>query len=361
MTIREIEKALLMKREPVTSIPSNDFASTGITPLNLAITGHPARGIAKGQYVFLVGDSSAGKTLFAMTFLDEIVNNPEFDDYQIIYDPVEDGALMNIRKMFSRNLASRIRTVNGGTWKERNASELVSDFYDNAEEAVAAGPCVYVLDSMDSLETRQEKAINESNREARKKGNKVKESYALTKPKENSARLRVLKNKLKKNGSILIIISQTRQNISHTSRFEPKTRSGGDALRFYCRIEMWLSLKERIREEIGKEKLQVGQKTKIKIKKNHFSGWEGEITVPIYRKVGIDDLGCCIDYLVDWGHWKISKGVIDAVEFDVKMKREPLARFIEVADLHKDLQKIVARYWREVEERVLIRRKKRHE
>jgi recA bacterial DNA recombination protein len=362
MKAKQLERLLMKKRIKETSIPSEDFCTSGITGMDLAISGRIGQGIAKGVFYFFIGDSSSGKTVIAITILDEVANDPKFDEYEIVFYPIEDGALMDLRKFFSKALRRRISTADGGTWKERKAPQTVSEFYDLALEQVSKGPCIIVCDSMDALETKEEKALEEENARRRKKGLKEKQSYGLTKPKQNSARLRVLKNEIKKNGSILIIISQTRQNINpRMAMFEPRTRSGGDALKFYCRFEMWLSRKKKLFEKIGDKKIRIGQITKMNVTKNHISGWEGEIEVPIYRKVGVDDLGGMIDYLTEWGHWKVSKGLINAVEFDVKKKREDLAAYIEWNDEYPKLQSIVARYWKEIEDSVAIRRKKRHE
>jgi hypothetical protein len=354
-----LKKTLTTKRQKTTAIPARDFLSTGFTPLNLAFTGHPDRGVAKGLCFLFIGDSSTGKTWLGMNILGEASISPAFDNYNLVYDPAENGKLMNVRKYWPK-LADRILTPSLDP-NRLTCSQTVEEFYDTASAIVKQGPCIYVLDSMDALTTKEEKKQVQKESNARAKNTEAKGTYGTSKPKENSARLRVLTNDIKDNGSILVIISQTRQNIGFTARYNPRTRSGGDSLTFYSRIELWMSRKERIRQEIGTNKVVIGQITKVKVTKNHICGWEGEVDVPIYRNVGIDDVGGCIDYLTDWGHWTVTKNVIDAKEFGVKLKREKLAQHIEFGDMEDDLKGIVTQVWKEIDERCTVRRKNRYE
>ena len=57
-------------------------------------------------------------------------------------------------------------------------------------------------------------------------------SYGTEKAKINSERLRPVVNALRKNGSILILISQSRDRIGFGAKFDPKTRGGGNAPTF---------------------------------------------------------------------------------------------------------------------------------
>lgn len=356
--VEKVKNALTAKREKITAIPAKDFLSTGYTPLNLAFTGHPDRGVAKGLCFLFIGDSSTGKTWLGMNILGEAAINPAFDKYRLVYDPAENGRLMNVVKYWPR-LADRIVTPSLDP-TDPTCSRTVEEFYDSASKIVKKGPCIYVLDSMDALTTKEEEKQVAKESEARTNKTEAKGSYGTSKPRKNSARLRVLTNDIKENGSILVIVSQTRQNIGFTAKFNPRTRSGGDSLTFYSRIELWMSRKKRVRQKVGKNVVTIGQLTKVKITKNHICGWEGEVVVPIYRNVGVDDIGGCIDYLVEWKHWSVSNNVIDATEFDVKLKRERLARHIEFGDLEKELKDIVTKVWREVDEKCTIKRKNRY-
>ena len=74
---KQYKKAILKKKK-VVKLTAKDFVSTGSTLLNLACTGFPDRGFAKGYYYFIVGDSESGKTWLALTCLAEASINKNF-------------------------------------------------------------------------------------------------------------------------------------------------------------------------------------------------------------------------------------------------------------------------------------------
>ena len=127
------------------------------------------------------------------------------------------------------------------------------------------------------------------------------------KAKINATNLRRFLTPLKKSGSILIIINQTRDNLGFG--FEKKTRSGGHALRFYANIEMWSSVKRKTSKTVRGKPRQLGVECKIQIKKNRITGRERTIFLPIYHSFGIDDIGSCIDYLLTEDYWKKDKEI----------------------------------------------------
>jgi len=363
MKTKDIKKAILRKRKKEI-LTGKDFLSTGSTLLNLACTGYPDRGFAKGRYYFIVGDSVSGKTWLSLTCLAEAAKNPNFKDYRFIYDNAEDGALMDIRKFFGKEVFERM--VPPG-WK-RDASRFsmfsftIEDFYYNMDDAIKDGkPFIYILDSMDSLSSEVEGNKFDSNKKASRKGEDSKGSYGDGKAKVNSAMLRrVIGKPLLRSGSILIVINQTRDNIG-ALQFQPrKTRSGGHALDFYACLEMWSSVAGRIIKIVRGKKRQLGVYCKIKVKKNRITGRERTVTIPIYHSFGIDDIGSCIDYMLDEGDWEIRVGEINAKELGIKGSKRKLVKIIEMDGLEKDLRELVGDVWNEIEDACKIRRKRRY-
>lgn len=325
----------------------NDFLSSGSILLNINSSGYVSGAIPKGYYVLLVGDSSSGKTFLTHTILAEASINPEFQKYEIIFDPAEDGALMNVAAFFGTQLAERIKDPPFGI------SRTPTDFYKNVRSLQRKKKkFIYILDSMDALDEAdiedEEKRIEE--------GQKLKGSYGVGKAKENSRKLRRITAALKESGSILIIISQTRQNIGFGSQFEPKTRSGGDALRFFARLEYWTSVKQSIKKRINGKDRKIGIVTKIQIKKNHVTGQMGTVLLPILYKTGIDDIGSCIDFLVEEKHWKVKKKIISATEFYQELDREELADYIYRTKKEHVLSMIVFSTWKKIEKQMISNR-----
>lgn len=338
-------------------VKPKDLLSTGSTLLNLACSDHVGGGIPKGKYVFFVGDSSSGKTFLALTCFAEAAINRRFDAYRLIYDNVEDGALMDLGRFFGSGVAERLESPGA----DDVCSTTIEEFYANLDDAfIEDKPFVYVLDSMDSLSSDYDaKKFDEKKAETRG-GKEAKGDFGDGKAKINSRYLRKVMDKLKTSGSILIVICQTRDNVGG-GLFDPrKIRAGGHALKFYAALEIWTAVAGHITREIKKKKRELGIFAKVAVKKNRVNGKCRTVTVPIYHSVGIDDIGSCVDYLVDEKRWKKEGSKIKAVDFKVEKAREPLIKMIEDEGLEKDLRELVQVVWNEIEAACEVQRKPRY-
>lgn len=355
MKTNQIEKALIKKYKYEHSITPKDYLSTGSTLLNLACSGKPNCGFIKGLYYFIVGDPASGKTFLSLTCLAEAAKNPNFDDYRFIFDSSEGGALMDIERFFGGKVAQRMETPSKKGW-----SSTIEEFYYHLDKAIKGDkPFIYILDSMDSLSSHEEKTKFEENQKAFDKGKATTGSFGDGKAKKNAAHLRQFLTPLRKSKSILIIINQTRDNLGFG--FKKKTRSGGHALEFYSTVQMWSSIKQKIRKTVMGKPRQIGIVCEIKVDRTRMTGKERTVCTPIYHSYGFDDIGACIDYLIDEGHWVESKGVIKAKEFNIEEKRDKIIRHIEKKGMEKDLQIIVGDVWKSIEEACAINRKKKYE
>lgn len=365
MKTEDIKKALRQKRKEE-KLTANDFLSTGSTLLNLACTGYPERGFAKGRYYFIVGDSISGKTWLSLTCLAEAAINNNFKNHRFIYDNGEDGALMDIERFFGKGVADRMEAPG------QEYSFTIEEFYYNVDDAIKKGkPFIYILDSMDSLSSEPEAKKFDEHKKAHRsdKDKETKGSMGDGKAKVNSSMLRrVIGRPLKESGSILIIINQTRDNINALPFQSKKTCSGGHALHFYTCIEMLSSVVGRIEKTFKGKKRQLGVYSKVKVKKNRINGRERTVIIPIYNSMksdsgfhgGIDDVGSCVDYLLDEKYW--TKGdIIKAKGLGIKGSRKKIIRLIEHQSLEKDLHELVGDVWNDIEDQCTIKRKKRYE
>jgi RecA/RadA recombinase len=358
----EIKEALKARKKEAV-ISNKDFLSSGSTLLNLACSGRPAGAFLKGHYYFLVGDSASGKTFVSLTCLAEASINKNFGGYRFIYDNAEDGALMDIERFFGSEVARRMEPPNTEKDGTPVYSQTIEEFYYHVDDAVKIGaPFIYILDSMDSLSSEDEGFKFDQQKKAYRKGKEVPGSYGDGKAKKNSAGVRRLLPLLKKTGSILIIINQTRDNIAGFG-FEKKTRSGGHALRFYATLEIWLSVVEKIKKQVKGKPRQIGIMARAKIKKNRITGKEMSVDIPIYHSYGIDDIGSCVDYLVRESHWKKGKGgTVDATEFGLSISKEEVVKHIQTdRSLLKQLRGTVGIVWDEIEEACALDRIPRYE
>lgn len=350
-----------MKVKKRTSKTSDEFLSTGCTLLNLALSDTPFGGYKRGHYYLLVGDSDSGKTFFSMTCFAEAMRNPAFKDYRRIYDNVEDGMQMDTVKLFGAGAAELIESPGVDDEGLPVNSKTVQEFYYHLDDAAKGDrPFIYVLDSMDSLEAKEDQEKFEKQKKAHRRDKEVAGSYGMQKAKANSIGLRRAKALLRDTNSILIIISQTRANVDPFSR-QNKTRSGGKSLRFYSICEFWTSIGGQITKDVRKKKRKIGTKIVIELKKNHITGKLHKIWTSIYPTYGVDDIGSNIDFLVAEKWWKKRKNTILAVELELEATKEKLIRAIE-EDRRKvrKLQRIVGKCWTEIEDAKALDRRGRY-
>lgn len=356
---KAIMKSKKLHRTPKIQIPTESLLSTGFTPLNVHCTGRTRGGFGKGLFIFLVGDSSSGKTWLSHTCLAEATINEEFDGYDFYYDNIENGALMDLTKFFGQAVADRLMPPKGD-WDNPVNSRTSEDLYDNLHSKLTADrPCIYIVDSETALMPADDLEKFIENKNLRAKGKKTKGNYGMAKAKTNSANLRVMIPLLEKSGSILIMISQTRQNVAMFS-FEDRTRAGGLSLRFYAHLELWTKIIKKIKKEVKGKDRHVGTIVEIDVKKNRLSGWEGKLKMPFLKQTGIDNTGGCIDYLIEEGFWRESSKVINAKQMEVKLKREELIQHIEKEGIEPMLHSLVRKCFEQVQVACTFTRKMRY-
>ena len=349
-------------------IKPEDLLSTGSTLLNLACADNPHGGLPKGKYSLLVGDSAAGKTFLSMTCFAEACINPNFQDHRLIYDNAEDGCMIDIERFFGKAVADKIEPP-GEDKEGASYSETIEDFYYNIDNAIKEEePFIYVLDSMDSLSSEYEgKKFDQGKKAADKtvseddnaEETKVKGSYGDGKAKQNSTNIRRLLAPLRKSGSILLILCQTRDNYTG---YGGKVRSGGHALRFYATLEIWFSIKEEIKKGVKGAQRLVGTLSSIRVKKNRITGKKREpILLPIFPSYGIDDVSSCVEYLIKEKCWTkqgkvfVPKGMGEVIKPGTK---EKLVKDIETLGKETKLRRLVGNRWKEIDEACAVKDRK---
>lgn len=295
MDLIEVAKLLYGKEKMAQTISPDTFVSSGNAVLNCAMTHNPFCAFEKGKYYFIIGDSRSGKTYFSMAILAEATENEAFDDYSLIHNNREDGALMDMAKLFGPEVEKRLEAPDYDEDGNEIHSETVESFWIDVKNKCAAGPCIYILDSMDSLTSKAELAKSLKMEKALEAGTEDTGIMSDGKAKVNSMMCRQVLDDLKASGSILIIISQTRDNIGHG--FNPKTRSGGKALRFYSTAEIWTSSVKSLKKGYRGKDRKIGNICRFKIEKNRHTGRETSVDIPLLTGYGFDDVSSSIDFL----------------------------------------------------------------
>jgi recombination protein RecA len=342
-------------------VSEGPFVPSGSTLLNLACSDSIEGAFALGGLVNIIGDSQAGKSLLALSILAECCSNPIFKDYKLIYDDVEEANSFDMENLFGNKLVDRLEAP---LYVDDLPvySNTIQDFHMHINRLVKEGaPFIYILDSFDALTSDEEISHVEGRLDAREKGKEAKGSYGMDKPKAMSQMLRMVKGSVKRTKSFVGIISQTRDDINPMT-FTKKTRSGGNALRFYSWHEMWLAISGKIK---GKRDIPIGVNTKIKVSKNKITGKLREVEFPIYYSLGISDTESCINWLVEYKFWGKSGAYIAPQDWETLSKDKfylrDLIKEIEDNNLEKSLANHVGMKWKEVEDELKLERKKRYE
>jgi RecA/RadA recombinase len=348
----KVKKA--MKRTQKRELQALDFLSSGSTLLNLACSGRYSGCFIKGEYYYFVGDSTSGKTFLCLTCLAEAALRPDFDNYDFVYDgTTENGAVgLDIKRFFGSKVAKRMTVDNSTT---------IDEMYYKLDSRLNTGkPFIQIVDSMDGLDSEQDVNKFKEQKKAYMKGREAAGSYGDGKAKINSQHLRKMLTRLRQSGSILIIIGQTRDAIGAMGWGEKKTRAGGRSLKFYAQLELWSSVKGHITKVVNGKPRELGIISKIAVKKNRLTGRDRVAEVPIYHSYGIDDIGSCVDYLINEEHWKGTKSKVKSPEFDFDGLKSKLISQIEANGEERDIRALVKECWNAIEKECEIKRKTRY-
>ena len=316
----------------------SDLIPTGSTLLNLALSDSIDGGFVQGSIVNIVGDSSSGKTFLVWSLFAEMLCRDRFDGYRLIYDEPEQALQFQLESLFGGKV-DRVET---------NISSItIQDWYRNVMAVTKdESPFVYVLDSFDALTSDEEI----ERKDVGKGGWKTEKAIA------SSEILRQIVSKIKRTKSLIVVVSQTRDNIG-VSFGEKKSRSGGKALRFYSTHEIWMAVKKHI----PRKKRDVGVRTRVRCKKNKITGKLREAEFDILFDYGIDDVGSMVDWLLEETFWSGGgRAKVNTNGDFTDAARDKLIDDIEQNSMERKLQNIVGQCWLEIEEEIKTVRKPRY-
>lgn len=268
---------------------------------------------------------------------------------------------MSTAKYFGQALADRIEPPSVDDDGNPVYSNTIEDFYFNLDDALnRSEPCIYLLDSQDSLSSTYEQKRFQKRKKDIRAGREATGDVTDGKPKINSAGLRMAEAKLRDTGSILIITGHTKDNVGALP-FQPQKRTtGGRSLRYYAKMELWLSIGRSLNVKVKGKDRKIGIISKIRVVKNRAVGRDRTVEFPIYYSLGIDDIEGCVDYLISEGYWKKNKsGIVKVSDFDFEGRKEPLIEHIENNNYEFDLKQTVADVWNEIEAACEVKRKPR--
>lgn len=358
-SIKQAKEALTRKDLPTRTFLKKQYLSVGFTTGNLACTGtNPFGALKPGKGYLLVGKSGSGKTALLNNLAAEASINPHFKDYTIVHDDPENGNDFDITSLYSPEIAERIQPPERDKNGNPIYSKTVEQFFSSMIRLMEKGPIVAFCDSMDALMASVDKEQSKKNIHRAAKGKKEQGTMGMAKAKRNYQGYRLLLSEIERTGSILVIVCHAKDAVGKFQGYGPpkQEHTGGAALKYFASLELWTSIQGGIYAEYKEKKLEIGSYIGLEVRKNRNSGLRRRAKFPFYPQSGADDVGSCVEYLIEFGHWSMVNKVINAKEFKKKLKQEDLIKFLETPERYKRLVLIVRDVWKSVENTIKVQR-----
>ena len=258
------------------------FVDTGSYILNALISGSIYGGLPSNKITALAGESSTGKTFFALSIVKHFLNsNP---DAQVIYFETESAVSKDM--MVSREIdVKRVGLVPVTTVQEfRTQSIKVVDEYVKLKKEDRP-PLLFVLDSLGMLSTSKE--IQDAT--------DGKETRDMTRAQVIKSIFRILSLKLGQAGIPLIVTNHTYEVVG--AYVPTKEMGGGTGLKYAASTILFLSKKK---EKDGTE--VVGNIIKVKAQKSRFTKENSDIETRLYYDArGLDKYYGLLELGIEFG------------------------------------------------------------
>jgi RecA/RadA recombinase len=341
------------------------YFSTGSTLLDLVVGGGEKIGFGMGYEAGTIvrdwGGSSSTKTFKACELIASAYHTFK-DKFIWKYADIEGGNTINSNNLYGFEIVNPNRdereiplTVEEWEWD-------VSKFLDVLKEDECG---IYVLDSLDSLSSKEIEDRKEERHKAYDKGKELdKGSYGMASAKFLSQEMfRGLSAKLAEKNALLYVISQERDN-ANAGMYGKKNRlGGGRAIGFYETARIY----SKLREKEEKEGRTVSVLIETTAEKTRHPRPYRSCFVPIIFDYGIDDISANVDFLFDCRSKetgeilkRADKLTWDKIGNEI-YPREDLIQYIDQNGLKEDLRLAVIQKWEEIEERIKIIRKNKYE
>lgn len=281
------------QERPTKTTKKTEYAfRTGCTLLDVMIGGGVAEGSPAGRIIHIMGESGAGKTFLACEMVSAAYRQYK-DKFHWFYDDAERGYSFegNSRKLWGIDV--RKPDDKRSTTVEELFVNVRRFLRDLKEDELG----IYVVDSLDALSNDDLNEIADERMKAADKGQTYdKGSYGMSAQKFLSQEFfRKIATELDEKNSLLIFLSQYRDNVNAGPYGEKRRVSGGSALKFYCDTEVALKLKEKF----VKNGLHYGSCVEAELKKSKTDRPDRKALINILFDYGIDDISTNIDYVFD--------------------------------------------------------------
>lgn len=323
-TTEKVKEAI--DQQGVQELPvSKGWLSTGCTLLDLAITNRLPGGIARGRITRIYGGESTGKSIMAATLLGSAQRHKMigfYGDIENTFDPV-------FAKLYGLNPDDK------DTFRlkyPRTIEELFDTTVKDIVELKDKRPKLFATDSVTALPSKVE--VETKMEDA---------TYGGTRAKQIGLGLRKYIRPIAEKDVTLVLIDQTRDNIS---KYGPREiTSGGRAIKFYASTGIYLQHDDKVENSSGKV---IGIWVKFQITKNKVSIPFREGRFKILFDYGIDDVESNLYFLKkeQLGSDTEARKKGTLVKFDGDEKKIPtMIRCVEDNNLERLLEDEVVRVW----------------
>lgn len=263
------------KRRVIIDTPR--FVTSGSYMLDLALGG----GWGTGRVVNVVGDRSSGKTLLA---IEAGINFAQ-------YSKASNVRYLEAEHAFDLAYARHLGMPKGVRFDSDNKLVTIQAFEQDFKlfltDTPKPDPTLYVVDSLDSLSSDEERERDIGDA-----------TYGTERAKMMSNFFRARNADAEEANCTLFVLSQLRDKIN--VRFgETQTRSGGKAMDYYASQIVWLAEIGKIKREYKHVEIIQGIRTRVRVKKNKLGLPFREATLNIIFGYGIDDEKSMLAWLTE--------------------------------------------------------------
>lgn len=328
------------KASEITVLPAvKEWVQTGCTILDFAVANLFPGGIPVGRIVQIYGGTSTCKSVLAAAILGYAQRKEMktyYGDIEHTFDPV-------FAEMYGLtfNSLSNISDFENETFPE-TIEEFFDDwlskiiFRDEKKKKLNKNPKVIVTDTITALPAKieQEKKMDD-------------QGYGAYRARQLSLGYRIYIKSLAESNTTLVVIDQTRDNIS--SPFGGETVTGGRAPEYYPSVRVYLKHDSKI---VNKAKRVIGIWTKFIVKKNKVAPPFREGRFKILFNYGLDDIASNLYFLSEVQNGpQAAKNKSTKIKFlGQEMKMSSAIGYIEDNNLEEDLKKEVWEIWQKIYE-----------
>jgi hypothetical protein len=329
----------------------------------------------RGRIGRLSGTEDTGKTVCVLTAAAEMAHDSRFDNWEIIFDEPEESNAWDMSDF--GKLAARMQPPEPGrtvTRKNEDGKKFempqphsfyAEEFYFSLFKRLDSGKqCLYMLDSLDALKSLASMEKFETHMKQMAAGDELDGVMTDGKAKLHSQNLPIVKSLLKQTQSVLLLISQARDDVGSPIAGAMST-SGGRGLKHNACYHIWLKKKQELMRSIEGVNRRVGMLVTVKVDKNHATGKHMQFDMPFYYGYGIDDERTSIIWLIENKVWtKNDAGAVDTNGFTpvrLNEKNKPilpnekaLAEMLRRPEWREPFKNFVQEKWNRIEELVRL-------